>query len=92
MTPTSRGLAKRKGGRGSRSHVRATDEAATAQTKLRHSGLAASRSMKPMPQPAWQSLRAAKLERRRLEPHSRKPIHSVMSAMIAASDGMLVID
>jgi hypothetical protein len=30
------------------------------------------------------------LERSRLEPHSRKPIHSVMSAMIAASDGMLV--
>ena len=30
MTPTSRGLAKRKGGRGSRFQVRATEEAATA--------------------------------------------------------------
>ena len=47
MTPTSRGLANRKGGSGKSSQVSAIDEAATAHTKMRHSGLAASSTMKP---------------------------------------------
>mmetsp|Transcript_15598 Transcript_15598/g.52579 ORF Transcript_15598/g.52579 Transcript_15598/m.52579 type:complete len:202 (-) Transcript_15598:13-618(-) len=76
VTPTSPICAKRKGGSGVTPQTIAIDDAARMATKMRASIVSESRRSMPRPQPAWQSLRAAKLESG--STFSSKTIHTKM--------------
>ena len=79
MMPTSPRREKRNAGSGERFHVIMIELEATPQTKYRaEEALVLSRSMMPRPQPAWQSLRAAKLESARTSTYSSSTIHSTI--------------
>ena len=75
VTPTSCARAKRNAGSGVRFHVIAIDPAATLHTNHCECASAGSKLIMRKPQPAWQSLRAAKSERSGVA-SSRKSIHA----------------
>ena len=85
VTPTSCARAKRNAGSGVRFHVIAIDPAATLHTNQREGVSAGSSSIMRKPQPAWQSLRAAKSERSGVA-SSRKMIHTSTASMSPCAD------
>merc|ERR1712032_369148 len=76
VTPTSFSRAKRKRGSGDKPHVIMIDDTAIIHTKTFARTSAVSMSSMPLPQPAWQHLRATKSDDA-LGTFSRKMIQSV---------------